>query len=125
MRIIRTASRQPANAKPEFINILERTMSDSSTETDTDTKVHIKFPKMWTVVFFNDDFTPMDFVVDVIRNSFQLSIAEAEHLTVKIHEDGEASVGQFSRDIAETKTLEIMQAAAFHSHPLKVQPAPI
>jgi ATP-dependent Clp protease adaptor protein ClpS len=100
-------------------------MTDTDTSLDTDTQIHIKFPRKWTVTIFNDDYTPIDFVVDVIRHNFQMDESEANAIAIKIHDEGKANVGEFSRDIAETKALIITQAAVFHQHPLKVEATPL
>ena len=85
-------------------------------ETDTE----LDFPSLWGVRFLNDDFTPMDFVIMLMMQVFKLSYEESEATTVKIHNDGEAVIGAYPKDIAETKAIMAEQCAREYGHPLRL-----
>lgn len=84
------------------------------------TKIQIKKPTVWTVVFHNDDFTPMDFVVFVLEEIMKLSTEEAEAVMLAVHVNGKERVGRFTQDIAYTKQMYITETAIANGHPLKV-----
>ena len=79
----------------------------------------IEPPKLFQVVMLNDDFTPMEFVVLVLQEYFLRDIDTATQIMLKIHHEGRAVCGVYSKDIAATK-VELVQAAAKHAgHPLQ------
>jgi len=75
-------------------------------------------PNMYRVVMHNDDYTPMDFVVDVLEKFFGLGRAQATQLMIEVHTAGKAICGAFSRDVAETKVRQVTDYATMHEHPL-------
>ncbi len=77
-------------------------------ETREKTRINIREPKHYRVIMHNDDFTSMDFVVDILITIFHKEEAEAERLMLTVHESGKAAVGSYPYDIAVTK----VQAAA-------------
>ncbi len=77
-------------------------------ETREKTRIGIREPKHYRVIMHNDDFTSMDFVVDILMTIFHKEEAEAERLMLTVHESGKAAVGSYPYDIAVTK----VQAAA-------------
>lgn len=95
--------------------------TDNNVVADEATTVKTTYPNLWTVKFHNDDTTPMDFVVAVLREIFSLPIEEAAAITLKIHTDGSAIVGLFTREIAETKERKVLMLAVEYGHPLKVE----
>lgn len=92
----------------------------SEAATDTKTSLDVDFPTIWGVRFLNDDYTPMDFVIAVLVQMFGQSEAQATDITVKVHEEGEAVVGAYTKDIAMTKARDAVQAARNHGHPLRL-----
>ena len=84
-----------------------------------------KEPPLFHVAILNDDFTPMNFVISVLRLVLHLSREEAMLLTFRAHKNGQAVCGAFSRDIAETKAQEINGLALRNGHPLQSQAQPI
>jgi ATP-dependent Clp protease adaptor protein ClpS len=76
-------------------------------------------PKKFKVVLLNDDFTPFDFVIDVLMDTFSKSLEEAEMLAVNIHEDGKGVCGVYVKDIAELKQRKVTQRARSEGHPLQ------
>ncbi len=77
-------------------------------ETREKTRIHIREPRHYRVIMHNDDFTSMDFVVDILISIFHKNEVEAERLMLMVHESGKAAVGSYPYDIAVTK----VQAAA-------------
>jgi ATP-dependent Clp protease adaptor protein ClpS len=72
------------------------------------------------VVFLNDDFTPMQFVVRVLMEVFDQSLQEATRIMLQVHKDGAARVGTFTYEIAEQKVNETMRLTFQAQHPLRV-----
>ena len=72
-------------------------------ETKEKTRINIREPKRYRVIMHNDDFTPMEFVVEILMDIFHKDLLEAERLMLMVHENGRAAVGSYSYDIAVTK----------------------
>ncbi len=79
----------------------------------------IKPPSMYKVILFNDDYTPMEFVVDVIQRFFLKSREQATQIMLKVHTEGMGVCGVYPRDIADTKVNQVMSYAQEHQHPLQ------
>ena len=80
------------------------------------TKSRIKEPRQYNVIMINDDFTTMDFVVEVLKEIFNKDSETAVALMLKVHHEGEAVVGKYTYDIASTKrrlAIEKARAAGF------------
>jgi ATP-dependent Clp protease adaptor protein ClpS len=84
----------------------------------------LKKAPRYMVVFHNDDYTTKDFVVHVLMKFFHLSVTEATHVMLSVHHKGHGVAGVFSRDIAETKALQVTEYAKKHQMPLKVTAEP-
>jgi ATP-dependent Clp protease adaptor protein ClpS len=84
-----------------------------------------KPPQMYQVVMLNDDYTPMEFVVFVIQEFFKKDRQTATQIMLKIHLDGKAVCGVFSKDIATSKVEQVSQAAKEHGHPLQCLAEPM
>jgi ATP-dependent Clp protease adaptor protein ClpS len=80
----------------------------------------VKEPSMYDVIMLNDDVTTMDFVVRVLMRVFHKSKEIAQSLMMKIHLEGSAVVGTYSKDIAQSKAQLTMQLAKAEGFPLKV-----
>lgn len=91
-------------------------MSDTNTATRTATK--IKMPTMWKVILHNDDFTPMEFVIELLQVVFHKSQDDAARIATHVHTSGRAQVGLYTREIAETKTSMAQRIAEQYQHPL-------
>lgn len=79
-----------------------------------------KEPPMYNVIMFNDDVTTMDFVVMVLQRIFRKSAADAETIMLKIHNEGSAVVGTYSKDIAESKVGLTRSLAKQYGFPLEL-----
>lgn len=75
-------------------------------------------PPMYKVVMVNDDYTPMDFVVEVLEHFFGKNREQAIKIMLAVHTEGQAVCGLFSRDVAETKAQQVVQYARDCEHPL-------
>ena len=74
---------------------------------------------MFKVLLLNDDFTPMDFVVDVLERFFQKDSDEAMRIMLAVHQHGVGLCGVYPFEIAETKALQVVDHARQHTHPLQ------
>jgi ATP-dependent Clp protease adaptor protein ClpS len=84
-----------------------------------------KPPQMYQVVMLNDDYTPMEFVVVVIQEFFNKDRETATQIMLKIHLDGRAICGVYSRDVASTKVEQVQEAARQAGHPLQCVSEPV
>lgn len=78
----------------------------------------LKRPKRFKVILLNDDYTPMDFVVDVLKHFFSLNEVMATQVMLQIHILGKGICGVFTRDVAETKVAQVNDYARSNEHPL-------
>mgnify|MGYP001569797310 FL=1 len=78
-----------------------------------------KEPTLYSVVLLNDDYTPMQFVVDVLETVFQKSPAEAYRITMQVHLNGRGVAGVYPWEVAETKVDTLMSHAREAGHPLQ------
>ena len=83
-----------------------------------DAKPALKPPSMYKVLLMNDDYTPMDFVIDVLKHFFAMDQEKATQVMMAIHTQGRAVCGIFPRDIAETKAAQVNQYSRESQHPL-------
>jgi ATP-dependent Clp protease adaptor protein ClpS len=81
-------------------------------------KPKLKRPSMYKVVLLNDDYTPMDFVVEVLEVFFSMTREKATHIMLTVHVHGKAVCGIYTRDIAETKAAQVNQYSKENQHPL-------
>lgn len=93
-----------------------------ATEIDVKEQVKdiIKEPEKYKVIFLNDDTTPMDFVVEILKLIFKHSDETARSLTMDIHEKGRAVVGVYSYEVAEQKSIETVKLSRENGYPLQV-----
>ena len=75
-------------------------------------------PKMYRVLLLNDDFTPMDFVVDVLMQFFTMDLEKATQVMLHVHTRGRGVCGVFTREIAESKVAQVNDYARLNQHPL-------
>lgn len=89
-------------------------------------KEALKPPPMYQVVLLNDDYTPMEFVVNVLQSVFGKTAEEASRIMLKVHHEGRGVCGVYTRDIAATRVEMVRQLARSRQHPLQciMEPAP-
>ena len=78
----------------------------------------LKKPPLFKVVLLNDDYTPMEFVVEVLELFFLMNREQATQVMLMVHTQGKGVCGVYTRDIAETKAAQVNQYAREHQHPL-------
>ena len=83
-----------------------------------ESKPKLKRPSMYKVVLLNDDYTPMEFVVEILEIFFSMNREQATHVMLTVHTQGKGVCGVFTRDIAETKSEQVNQYAQENQHPL-------
>ncbi|MFA6041274.1 MAG: ATP-dependent Clp protease adapter ClpS [Methylophilus sp.] len=103
-------------------------MAQSNPDNNVLTKpsaVKPKLPEMFKVLLLNDDYTPMEFVVDTIQRFFNKNREQATQIMLKVHTEGLAICGVYPQDIAETKMNQVIVYARESQHPLQciVEPA--
>ena len=85
---------------------------------EEDVLTELSPPSMYQVVLNNDDYTPMDFVVEVLEVFFNKNEQEATDIMLTIHHQGKGICGTYPFDIAETKVLQVNQFSRDNEHPL-------
>jgi ATP-dependent Clp protease adaptor protein ClpS len=83
-----------------------------------ESKPELKRPPLFKVVLINDDYTPMEFVVEVLEVFFRMNREQATHVMLTVHTKGKGVCGIYTRDIAETKAAQVNQYARQNEHPL-------
>lgn len=103
-------------------------MADRDRLADSETATHthraVRRPPLYRVVLHNDDYTTMEFVVDVLERHFQRSPADAVRLMLEVHHHGQAVGGVYPREIAETKVAQVSDEARQREMPLLVTAEP-
>lgn len=92
---------------------------DSQGQTLTRFKPKLKKPSMYKVILLNDDFTPMDFVILILKRFFRKSEDEAARIMLQVHHQGAGIAGVFTHEVAETKVYLVNEFARSNQHPLK------
>ena len=82
------------------------------------TKLKLKIPNKFEVILLNDDYTSMEFVVEVLRKFFSKDFSVAESIMLKIQIDGEAVCGTYSYDVAQTKVSQVIDYSRKNDQPL-------
>lgn len=94
-------------------------MSNQS-ETNVIEKIETKLPSLYKVIFFNDDITPMGFVVEILCNVFKKSKEDAIKLMLEIHHSGSGIAGVYIKSIAEAKVTMVREISIKANYPLTV-----
>lgn len=97
-------------------------MAKTSHETNSALKPEVakpKLPPMFKVLLLNDDYTPMEFVVETIERFFNKSREQATQIMLKVHTEGAGVCGVYPQDIAETKMNQVLRHARQLQHPLQ------
>ncbi len=91
----------------------------NSTAVITRTRTQTRKPSMYRVLLLNDDYTPMEFVVSVLKKYFNKGPEEATRIMLHVHQHGVGECGVFTYEVAETKVTQVMDYARKHQHPLQ------
>lgn len=101
------------------MSIEERLDQQGDTELLEKPKAKAKRPSFFNVVMLNDDYTPMDFVVQILKEIFHKTQDEASAIMMEVHNKGSAICGIYTRDVAETKAELSVAVAKKHEYPLQ------
>ena len=97
----------------------------SSTDTEGESgvalseRVKTKRPSLYKVILLNDDYTPMDFVTEVLEVIFKKNHTESTEIMLKIHHEGKGICGVYPKEIAETKMSQVVDKARHRNFPLR------
>ena len=101
-------------------------MTEKNTDNDKgqsqvilETRPRTKKPSMYKVIMLNDDYTPMEFVVIVLKRFFKMDMEEATRVMLHVHQKGVGVCGIFPYEVAETKVHQVMDFARQNQHPLQ------
>tara|TARA_Y100000815_G_scaffold253287_1_gene258404 strand:+ start:720 stop:1046 length:327 start_codon:yes stop_codon:yes gene_type:complete len=100
---------------PKFIKNIDQ---DNEVLIKKSTKKKLKKPSLYKVVMLNDDYTPMDFVVYLLKTFFKKNHEEASKIMLEVHNKGAATCGIFTFEIAETKILKVINTSRNNGFPL-------
>lgn len=92
--------------------------SGTDTGVATKTKPKTKKPSLYKVLMLNDDYTPMEFVVEILERIFSMDRQKATRVMLEVHTKGKGVCGVFTYEIAETKVAQVTSYAQQHQHPL-------
>jgi ATP-dependent Clp protease adaptor protein ClpS len=106
-RNLRNAPRASMPRKPDGSTVLKPSAAK------------VKPPPMYQVVMYNDDYTPMEFVVEVIQTFFSLPRERAAQIMLKVHTEGRGVCGIYPKDVASTKVEQVISYSRQHQHPLQ------
>jgi ATP-dependent Clp protease adaptor protein ClpS len=93
-------------------------MVDLPTKPVTDAKPKVERPRLYKVILLNDDYTPREFVVFVLKSIFRISEEQANRVMMTAHQRGACVVAVFTRDVAESKATEATEAGRRKGYPL-------
>lgn len=79
----------------------------------------VQQPSMYQVLLLNDDFTPMDFVIHILKKFFLKTDTEATQIMLSVHHRGSGLAGTYSKEVAETKVYQVNEYSRSQKHPLK------
>ena len=92
-------------------------IEDGGTAVET-AKPKLKKPPLYQVVLLNDDYTPMEFVVEVLEGFFIMNREQATRVMLQVHTKGKGVCGIYTRDVAESKVHQVNQFSREYQHPL-------
>lgn len=99
---------------------MSKTNTDLAHEDVVESKpeLSVREPKLYQVLLNNDDYTPMDFVIDVLQRFFSHDTEKATQIMLQVHHEGRGVCGVYTRDVAETKVVQVNQYSRENEHPL-------
>lgn len=89
-------------------------------KTQEKTVTSLQIPRLWKVVFLNDDKTPMEFVIELLTTIFKHNGESAKEITLEVHNTGSGIAGIYPHEIAEQKGIEATTVARAHGFPLQI-----
>ena len=102
----------------------EETFTTGSVQLEEE-ETQVGHPPLFAVVFFNDDYTPMEFVVFVLQTVFGHTHQKSTEIMMTVHTKGKGVCGIFSKEIAEMMSFEVNTMAKDHGHPLLSEIEPL
>jgi ATP-dependent Clp protease adaptor protein ClpS len=93
----------------------------TNTELELITETRLKHPKKYKVLILNDDYTSMEFVIDILMTIFHKSYQEAEVIMLEVHKKDKGICGVYTHEIAETKVMQVHKQARDSGFPLRAQ----
>lgn len=96
-------------------------MAETKTIQDQEVDIDLEWPGMWKVVVVNDNTTPMDFVIALLKHVFHHDEITAKSITMKVHEEGSGIAGIYPYEIAEQKGVEATQISRNNNYPLQIR----
>jgi ATP-dependent Clp protease adaptor protein ClpS len=93
----------------------------TNTELELITETRLKHPKKYKVLILNDDYTSMEFVIDILMTIFHKSYQEAEVIMLEVHKKDKGVCGVYTHEIAETKVMQVHKQARDSGFPLRAQ----
>lgn len=114
------AARQPCGAAAPYNSRMANQHEhdhDHGVAVET-SKPELARPPLYSVMVLNDDYTPMDFVVEVLMRFFSMNLEKATQVMLHVHTRGRGVCGVFTREIAESKVAQVNEYARLHQHPL-------
>ena len=109
----------PGIAPPRLVKTTSMAEKTGSSTVLKPSEAKVKPPPMFQVVMYNDDYTPMEFVVEVLQTFFTLTRERATQIMLKVHTEGRGVCGIFPKDVASTKVEQVTAYARQHQHPLQ------
>lgn len=108
---------------------LQTPVTDSNHQGDVDLDVKVappdwKHPPLYVVVLLNDDYTPMDIVIEILQQFFAMNLDQATEVMLTVHYEGKGVAGTYPRDIAETKANQVNNYSRSQGYPLLCQIEP-
>lgn len=93
----------------------------TNTDLETINEISLKYPKKYKVLILNDDYTSMEFVIDVLMSIFHKSYQEAEAIMLEVHKKDKGLCGVYTYEIAETKVMQVHKKARDSGFPLRAE----
>ena len=93
-------------------------MSPTTVKPATKTRPKTQRPPLWKVILLNDDFTPREFVVEVLKAVFRLNESQSYRVMMTAHQKGACVIAVYTRDVAETKAKEATELGKSKGYPL-------
>ena len=104
---------------PSKAGVKAATMSQKTlVKPRTKVKTKVEKPPLWKVILLNDDFTPREFVVQVLKAVFRMNEAHAHHVMMTAHQKGACVIAVYTRDVADTKAKEATELGKQNGYPL-------